>query len=324
MPFMGAPWVTSLVASMLVAVAVRPAVGDSCSEAERDERGKCPAKPEVRQRPPAPAAKRALCPADMVRVPAGKFQMGSPNGVGDENERPQHEVTLAGYCIDKLEVTVKQYAACAAAKVCPAALRTVHPPVYSDLSERSSLICNSDERPDHPINCVDWTQAVAYCKWAGKRLPTEAVWEYAARGPDARIYPWGNDPPSVRHLNACDTECVTMWARIWGLGGSKEKMFDVSDGWEATAPVGSFPAGASPFGVLDMAGNLAEWTADWYAGYSAAATTNPRGVQVGSNRVFRGGSWISSKADESRAAFRFNREPDFRFSWLGFRCARGD
>jgi formylglycine-generating enzyme required for sulfatase activity len=326
---MGASWSRLLVAAVLVAVLVavmgRPAAGDSCSEAERDEQGRCPPKLEVRRRSPAPAAKKLLCPAGMVRVPAGKFQMGSSDGVGNAEERPQHEVTLAGYCIDKREVTVKQYDACAAAKGCPAASRTVRlaDGTAEDVLKQRSLLCNGDDRPDHPINCVDWTQAVAYCRWAGKRLPTEAEWEYAARGADGRGYPWGNEPPSARRLNACGTECVAMWARVFNAR-SEQKMYEASDGWETTAPVGSFPAGASPFGVLDMAGNVEEWTADWHAAYSREAATNPRGVQIGSIRVLRGSGWGGDVADESRAAFRSSNEPNYRLSWVGFRCARGD
>ncbi|HWO24829.1 MAG TPA: SUMF1/EgtB/PvdO family nonheme iron enzyme [Kofleriaceae bacterium] len=259
----------------------------------------------------------------MAWVPAGKLLMGSPDGVGDAGERPQHEVTLAGYCIDKLEVTVKEYEACVVAKGCPAAPRTVHQDGILRVElERYSLLCNGDDRLDHPINCVDWAQAVAYCRWAGKRLPTEAEWEYAARGASGQTYPWGNDPPSAGSLNACGAECVAMRARIPGSAGhSSEKMYEASDGWETTAPVGSFPAGASPFGVLDMAGNVAEWTADWYADYSKEAVTDPRGAQVGETRVCRGSGWNSSAAGSSSAAFRFSRRPHYRLSGVGFRCA---
>ncbi|HWU88863.1 MAG TPA: SUMF1/EgtB/PvdO family nonheme iron enzyme [Kofleriaceae bacterium] len=242
--------------------------------------------------PPPPAAPTARsCPAGMAHVAAGTFEMGNPAGIGDFDERPQHAVTLSGYCIDKTEVTVVAYAACVAARACTTAAVT------------SSELCNRPDRIYHPVNCVDWNQAAAYCKWAGKRLPTEAEWEYAARGNDGRVYPWGREAPSPRYLN----------------------MDGAADGWAATAPVGSFPAGASPVGALDMAGNVWEWTADWYGGaYEAAAVTDPPGAKTGAHRVLRGGSWDNLGAAWVGATFRNWREPSDHHSNVGFRCARGD
>jgi formylglycine-generating enzyme required for sulfatase activity len=266
------------------------------------------------------------CPAGMVPVPGETFRMGSPDEVGGSNEHPQHPVTLSPYCIDRTEVTVNAYAACVAAKGCTAAPLTVR---WTALSANDvklySRFCNRADRADrlgHPINCVDWNQAAAYCKWADKRLPTEAEWEYAARGGDGRTYPWGNEAPSAKRLNACGPECVTM-AKLnlhqdWG------KMYDASDGWETTAPVGSFPDAKSPFGVLDMAGNVWEWTADWYAAYTNQAVTNPRGAATGAARVLRGGGWDNSDAASVRAAYRGRDEASDRRHLVGFRCARGD
>src|SRR5262249_14179368 len=120
------------------------------------------------------------CPEGMIAVPAGSFRIGSPEGEGSPSEHPQHEVTLSAYCIDRTEVTVAAYEACVAAKGCSAAPRTVNWTSYSaEDVERYSRWCNRNDRPDHPINCVDWNQAVAYCTWKGRRLPTEAEWEYA-------------------------------------------------------------------------------------------------------------------------------------------------
>jgi len=225
---------------------------------------------------------------------------------------------LSAYCIDRTEVTVAAYTQCVAAGGCSAALHTVNWKGYvGNNVKRYSGWCNQEDRPDHPINCVDWDQAAVYCTWKGKRLPTEAEWEYAARGGDGRAYPWGNDAPSAKRLNACDHECVAMQPG-WSA------MYDGNDGWETTAPVGSYPEGGSPFGALDMAGNVWEWTADWYGVYTTQAETNPQGPRTGTSRVFRGGGWITQDASKTRAAFRAWNTPTARDCDLGFRCARGD
>jgi formylglycine-generating enzyme required for sulfatase activity len=272
---------------------------------------------------PQPRFRPGGCPPGMVRVPPGTFRMGSPEGVGADDEHPQHEVTLPAYCIDKTEVTVKAYAACVAAKGCSAAPLTVNWSGDSAADvEFYSGFCNRDDRPDHPINCVDWNQAAAYCKWAHKRLPTEAEWEYAARGNDNRAYPWGNEAPSAKRLNACGSECVAMVKRELNLHG--KSMYEASDGWVSTAPRGEFPGDASPFGVLDMAGNVVEWTADWYGPYTAVAAANPRGAKRGTFRVVRGGAWYSNDAALVRAANRIWTIPSYRINYVGFRCGRGD
>ena len=369
-----------LVASMLVAVAVRPAASDSCSEQERDERGKCPAS-VAKPPPPSPAKKteleiqgpdvlgarvmldaeaagyaplilettpgrhqielhkggfepysawivakqgqrvavvaklrpaasaaaltikpgRGSCPQGMMHVPAAKFQRGNPGGAGGE----RREVALAGYCIDTTEVTVKAFAACVAAKGCSARPRTAAI-ADSKVQQRASWFCNQDDRPDHPVSCVDWQDAVAFCKWEGKRLPTVEEWLYAAQGPDGRPYPWGNESPGPRRLNACGTECVGAAKRIWERDYSA--MYDASDSWEATAPVGSFPAGASPFGVLDMAGNVAEWTGLNDANHSAVC----------------GGSWLENKDKDVKVEGCGRSWFEDRSPAMGFRCARGD
>jgi len=233
---------------------------------------------------------------------------------------------LPGYCIDRTEVTVAAYAACVAAKGCTAAPLTVQWSGVSDADVKQwSRYCNRPDqvnRADHPINCVDWGQSVAYCKWAGKRLPTEAEWEYAARGKDGRVYPWGNEAPNAKRLNACGSECAAMAKRDLKLDW--KAMYIDSDGWETTAPVGRFPDGVSPVGALDMAGNVWEWTADWYGDYAAAAVTNPLGAKTGTARVLRGGGCYYVVVARVRAAFRNWHDPTDRNVNVGFRCARGD
>jgi formylglycine-generating enzyme required for sulfatase activity len=268
----------------------------------------------------ADAAAREPCPADMVAVPADTFQMGSIEGSGDTDERPRHLVTLSPYCLDRTEVTVAAYAACAAAGACLPPPLTVNWPSYSiDDVRRFSAWCNRGDRPDHPINCVDWGQAVAYCAWKERRLPSEAEWEYAARSDDDRIYPWGNGAPTPRRLNACGSECTSFGQQ----GGIAWKtLHGGDDGWPTTAPVGSYPAGASRFGALDMAGNVWEWTADWYGAYTDAAAADPQGPPSGTSRISRGGGWSSGGAHSARAADRDWFDPAVREASLGFRCAR--
>ncbi|MEO7327843.1 MAG: SUMF1/EgtB/PvdO family nonheme iron enzyme, partial [Minicystis sp.] len=178
------------------------------------------------------------------------------------------------------------------------------------------------DRDNHPLNCIDWTQAATYCAWAGGRLPTEAEWEYAARGKDGRKYPWGNADPGPTLLNACGSECRALGAKV---GAKWPVMYEGNDGWETTAEVGKFPLGASPFGLLDMAGNVWEWTADVEAPYEASAQVNPR-IDKGPDmlrRVIRGGAWHNNDASRVRGAYRSGHDVASRYDIVGFRCARG-
>ena len=223
----------------------------------------------------------------MVLVPAGEFTMGSPTG--DPDERPPHQVYLDSFLIDTYEVTVGQYGAF---------LQETgnHPP-----SDWKAM--NQFSHQKRPVSNVDWADAAAYCKWAGKRLPTEAEWEKAARGTDGRLYPWGNEPPTPRHAN-------------YEQAGSN------SHG--ALAPVGSFEAGKSPYGLYDMAGNAWEWVSDWYdhGYYQASPPKNPEGPPMGGFKVIRGGSWNSSSR-VLRSSDRYWDPPTFRSQYFpGFRCVK--
>ena len=249
------------------------------------------------------------CAANQVPIPGGTFWMGDP-----DYAKPIHKVTLSPFCIDKTEVTVAGYRACVQDGGCPPPSATVDwKDIKPEEKTKWSPYCTWGKRglDQHPINCVDWSQATTFCEWAGGRLPSEAEWEYAARGKDGRLFPWGNQRPDASRLNACGGEC------------GQARMYPGDDGWPATAPVGSFPEGASAFGVLDMAGNVWEWTADSFADYSDQPVTDPQRLQHdGSPRVFRGGSWTNVDPAWVRAGYRNKRDPGSRTLILGFRCAR--
>jgi formylglycine-generating enzyme required for sulfatase activity len=169
------------------------------------------------------------------------------------------------------------------------------------------------------MNCVDWERANDFCTETGARLPTEAEWEYAALGPAGWRYPWGMDPPSAQHLNACGTECVA-----WGKANKLDlhAMYKADDGWPTTAPVGLFPKGRTQRGLYDMVGNVWEWTADWWGDYPSGAQTDPKGPGEGSKRVARGGAWNGEEPSWVRPTFRFGYDPARRSMGIGFRCVK--
>jgi eukaryotic-like serine/threonine-protein kinase len=207
----------------------------------------------------------------MVYVPAGEFWMG--NNSGDVDEKPYRNLSVPGFWIDQTEVTQGMYAQCTAGGC--------QPPTCANGG------------PDYPVVCVDWSNARDYCLWAGRRLPSETEWEKAARGTDGRIYPWGNEPATCEYAVMDD-----------GAGNGCGK------GNSAWA-VGSKPKGISPYGALDMAGNVAEWVADW----------DPFAVN-GAGRVLRGGGYFSIAGTVRAAKREVLHLPVDRFDGLGFRCAQ--
>lgn len=281
-----------------------------------------PLDPPVTPAPVAPAAPAFACPHAAVPIPGGTYWRGSAPGEGEPTEEPQHQVTLPAFCIDRTEVTVARFERCVAAGRCRPAATTVLWPAYS---ERSAAVlggyCNGsrDDRRTHPVNCVSWGQAARFCEFAGGALPTEAQWEYAARGADRRIYPWGPEAPDPRRLNACGVECSIAWTRHFGR--TSRPMHRQDDGYEGTAPVGRFPAGASAFGLLDMAGNVWEWVRDRHGPYPEGPVVAPSGPPEGPFRVARGGGFQPMDAAWYRAAARHRIRPEHRNSDVGFRCA---
>jgi formylglycine-generating enzyme required for sulfatase activity len=222
---------------------------------------------------------------DMVEIPAGLFTMGNDNA--DPEDAPAHQVDLPAYEIDRFEITNADFAAFVEA--------TGYVTNAEEGGKKSWRDAATEGRENHPVTRVTWNDASAYCAWLGKRLPTEAEWEKAARGEDGRSFPWGND---------------------WDPAKANVKATGLRD----TAAVGSFGAGASPYGVEDMVGNVWEWTADWYQAYPGNSTADPYYGEL--CRVTRGGGWF----DEEAQANTYNRNcgvPDTTSSdELGFRCVR--
>jgi formylglycine-generating enzyme required for sulfatase activity len=264
-------------------------------------------------------ARSGNVPIALVTIAAGEFIMGSDSD-GRPETSPEHTVYLDEYTIFKTPVTNAHFA------------QFVALTGYRTLAEQqgwSYLGVDLDKgigaywaaptglgssllgRSDHPVFHVSWYDAVAYCAWAGGWLPTEAQWEKAARGTDGRIYPWGNDEVSAEKANFCDVNCPAPWANT-----------TEDDGYATLAPVGSYPAGASSYGVLDLAGNINEWVADWLAEdyFSVSPDANPTGPDTGEVKVEKGGSWYTGWTN-LRSFARSNYEiPDHSHDMEGFRC----
>jgi serine/threonine-protein kinase len=226
-------------------------------------------------------------------------------------EVPTHNVTLDAFWIDKFEVTTGQYLKCVEAGACEAA------------AQNNAIFAGADyyTSPDYanyPVINVTWYKARAYCEWAGRRLPTEAEWEKAARGTDGRKYTWGNDPVSSEVANLCDKYCTARYPNP-----------KFNDGFPETAPVGSFPKGASPYGVMDMAGNVWEWTSSIPNPYPYVVTDGREADQDVAydskwpERVWRGGTWTNGYS-WLRASLRYRSVANYWNNNLGFRCASSD
>jgi formylglycine-generating enzyme len=269
-------WLTSGLAGATEPTSVKPEP-EGASASPKPHGADSDAKPLKKTHPPTnggPASKTRVLPklpatltgkdgAPMVLVPAGEFPMGSEQGDDDG-----------------------QFAKFVAA------IQSEPPWGFAD--QETPVV-----RADHPVRWVNWLEATGYCLWAGKRLPTEAEWEKAARGTDGRVYPWGNEPPTPVHA-----------------------VFGLKEGADTVSPIGNRDKGMSPYGVHDLAGNLYEWVADWYdeAVYTTPLTINPRGPTEGTTKVQRGGSYINSPY-RLRASFRTKGDPTEHDPNVGFRCA---
>ena len=252
--------------------------------------GKGPPPARVRATPKPPRASQPPAEitgedgAPMVLVPAGAFTMGSAEG--DDDEQPLHRVLLDSYYMDKFEVTNGRFAKFVEA------IQSEPPWGFAD--PETPVVDSA-----RPVRWVNWMEAIGYCLWAGKRLPTEAEWEKAARGTDGRVYPWGNEPPTPA-----------------------QAIFGLKEGDETVSPIGTREKGQSPYGVQDLAGNLYEWVTDWYDDgfYATPPTSNPRGPAAGTAKVQRGGSYTNTPY-RLRASFRTKGDPTEHEPNVGFRCA---
>ena len=254
---------------------------------------------EINLSPAARVAERKKYPnfinavgGEMLLVPSGQFTMGTNRDDAAPNEQPRIRVTLGAFYMARFPVTNQQY------ERFDAAHRSKRAPWANDL---------------HPVVYVSWNEAVAFCRWLSQRegkrfrLPTEAEWEFAARGSDERLFPWGNEYNSGKLANFADARTNLVW---------RDRTFD--DGFAETAPVGAFPQGASPFGIEELSGNVHEWCSDWYGPYQGKERTNPSGPGSGQQRVLRGGSW-RSRLSSLRAVARSSNLPAFQSNDIGFR-----
>jgi serine/threonine-protein kinase len=260
-----------------------------------------------------------------VHIPEGAFVMGATSHPDARDlEKPRHDVDLDAYWIDRTPVTNAMFARFVKAEgfktdAEKAGSGYAFNPATRDWEEVRGADWRHPRGPsssvktigDHPVVQVTWADAAAYCRWAGARLPTEAEWEKAARGTDGREYPWGNDEIAADRVNFADRNLKVTWANE-----------SVDDGYAFTAPVAGHPAGASPFGVLGMAGNVWQWVADWYdpGYYTSSPKRNPAGPASGEFRTARGGAWGGAVRD-LRAWHRGWAPPGMRADGQGFRCA---
>jgi len=267
-----------------------PAPAGTAPHIEAD--GEEPEHPATPASPKSPGVVRppAVVKDGMVRIPGGRFTMGSDDKKAPANERPARVVVVAPFWIDKTEVTVGAYRTCVDRGACPR-------------PARSSASCTYDlGDPALPVSCVPWTSAQAYCTAVGKRLPREVEWEMAARGSSASKYPWGGGSAT-------------------GCGGAVTLASDATQrscGGKRPARVGSHPGGASPFGVYDMSGNVEEWVADWYG--ETVSDLSPR---AGASHVLRGGGWLSQPSQSKTTSRNWGSSREMGPN-VGFRCSKDD
>jgi len=272
---------TLVAQSVLATMAAQPTITPT------PERTVLPVLPALLVPPALPAVATRISPrgnAVQIYIPLGAFIMGSNST--DDDRAPVHAVYLDAFWIDQTDVTNAQFAQCVEAGACTYHVSFETNPRFTDPAYAN-----------HPVVYVTWQDAVDYCTWQGGRLPTEAEWEAAARGPYGRTHPWGEEVPSPTLANI--------------------------DGYvNDTTPVGSHPAGASYYGVLDMGGNVREWVSDWYDPfyYWVSPPGNPQGPVTGENRVLRG-SCFSDPGWRSVASTRYAHVPDSAGATRGFRCA---
>ena len=240
----------------------------------------------------------ALAEPDLCFIPAGTFTMGSDDDL--PNEVPVHEIYLDAYYIGKTEVTNAEYYPF---WVESGGTDSEHTPI-SYGGEFGTWPHIAETRPNYPVIGVAYDSAVAYAKWRGMRLPTEAEWEKAARGVKARRWPWGNT--FMQRIKN-----TTIHANVWKQSGTQLQ------------PVSMYPTGVSPYGAYDMAGNVWEWVADWYSEtfYRRSPDRNPKGPAVGSRRVVKGGSWLNPEV-LARCSTRIGQHPAIGTSFIGFRLAK--
>ena len=253
---------------------------------------------------------------DMVLVPGATFKLGkqatwggAKGGTATAGDPEGVSVTAASFAIDRTETTVRAYAACVTAAGCTR---------LEDGNDQNGCTSGRPGYDDHPVNCVTYDEATKFCAWAGKRLPTEAEFELAERGPGARAFPWGDFAPTPKQVNACDASCVREEAKLGSNFTSLWQDTGGDDGWAFTAPVGTYPDGASPYGALDLSGNVEEWVSDGWAQIGPVSAANPSSP---GEFVVRGGSWDLSTLDAFAGTRRSAAGRDMRANWLGFRCA---
>ena len=255
--------------------------------------------------------------AGMVLIKGGWFEMGDAFGDGENDEKPAHRVYVDDFYMDATEVTVGQFRAFVEATGYGTTAEKAgwaHTWAGSRWEQREGVSWRNpgfSQDEDHPVVCVSWHDAKAYAEWVGKRLPTEAEWEYAARNRGKKVkYPWGNGTPTGKECNFADRHTDFSWSYKNG-----------NDTYRYTAPVGSYPP--NELGLYDMAGNVWEWCHDWYGDdyYSRSPESNPTGLKTGSYRSLRGGSWFNTLFD-MRCASRNYYPPTNRIYNIGIRCVR--